>query len=179
MSQVDCAMQSKSESRCTNAASRRLVVYFVSILIPGLLIVFCSSCSNLVFGVDGEDTVDAADAAGQMNQAITAKLAQCLRESSGSSTTFPPGGPCVGALVTDRLLKKGDVETCVATLLSWQCPAASDSTGMYLLVQGMNQYAIKCPVKSVPFLINDVGPSWQGNILSLTMDEPVFYYACF
>ena len=58
-------MQSKSESRCTNAASRRLVVYFVSILIPGLLIVFCSSCSNLVFGVDGEDTVDAADAAGR------------------------------------------------------------------------------------------------------------------
>lgn len=149
-------------------------------VILSILLFVSFSCSNLVFGVDGEDTVDAADAAGQMNQAITAKLAQCIRESStSSSTSFPPGGPCVGALVTDRLLKKGDVETCVATLLSWQCPAASDSTGMYLLVQGMNQYAINCPVKSVPFLINDVGPSWQGNILSLTMDEPVFYYACF
>ncbi len=85
----------------------------------------------------------------------------------------------MGALVGDRLLRKGDVDACIATLLSWQCPANPGSTGIWLLSQTMNQYAINCPAKSVPFLFNDVGPPWQGNILSLTGDEPTFYYACF
>lgn len=144
-----------------------------------VLIALLSSC---ILGVEGDDTIRARDAAGDLNQAMAARQLVC-RESvtdSVESTTFLQP-PCVGATDGDRFLMKVDVQDCVNTLLYWPCP--DTASGLSTMTFAMNQTAINCPARTVPFLFNDASPPIQGHILSIASSDyetgGVFYFACF
>lgn len=132
-----------------------------------------------VLGVSGDDTIKAGKAASQMNKAITLALLRCQEENgSQRSLIGTPPQPCIGATEKQKLLRRDDVEKCINTILFWQC-----SGDITLDSFAMNQVGIGCPARSDAFLFNNLGPPWQGHILSISSGDNgtggTFYFACF
>ena len=162
-----------------------------SVKMAGLLLRYglCLGLVGCIVGIDGDDTIEAGKAASRMNQAIAFRASQCKIEyenalGSSSSSLFMQG-PCVGAMDKSRLVRESTVDACVETLTVWPCgEPTSGSSGLFMVTYGMNMYGIKCPARPVPFLFNDVGPPWQGDIIAIgsgSDESPwgIFYFACF
>lgn len=141
-------------------------------LLPFLILASCS------FGIDGDETIRAKEAAGMLSKAALSVYLRCLdqyKDERQKRMFGMPQSTCIKTGQPSLLLRKTDVEGCVTRTAILPCMNSAFETDIVA-----TNFALNCGIKLVPFIFNNVNHPFQGNIyVSLAKDESKFYFGCY
>lgn len=144
------------------------------------VLMILSATSACILHVDGNATIDAAEAASRLRIAATATALRChpsIQDAQSGPTMGFAQTLCIAANNPDLLVLESDVNRCSDLVLALPCMENPYQTGLFA-----TQLALACPVEVVPFLLNDVNHPVQGNIPVATAlggeSASPFYYGC-